>query len=69
MTTNLKNLNRTYLSKSQLNKALYAMLGSEKLVVDWWSSPNKFWNLRTPDTVLESDPKSVQDYILSHLQK
>lgn len=60
------------MTKNCLNKMLYAMLGNNDLVFRWWDSPNRNWNLSTPNQIWnESDEgkREVIQYILGHLQK
>lgn len=52
-----------------LDKILLALLGSKELVTKWWNSPNKYFNLDTPQQVWHTDPKSVAAYILDHFYK
>jgi len=53
--------------KKRLNIILLSLLGSNELVDKWWLSPNKHWNMRTPDEVLADDSKSVINYIAGQL--
>lgn len=57
------------ISRVLVNRALFAMLGREELVNNWWNSPNMNWELQTPDQVWERDPEEVTNYVMSHLQK
>lgn len=50
------------------NQILFALLGNEKLVHDWWCSPNRAFDQATPDTVWLSDPKPVISYLLNQMQ-
>lgn len=56
--------------KVTLNKALFAMLGRHDLVDQWWESPNKAFDGKTPNEVYlsgEEGRKQVAKYILDHL--
>ena len=54
--------------KSDINRYLYAMLGRTELVDGWWHSPNKAFNMLTPNEVYQMDAdgrKWVYTYVLS----
>lgn len=56
--------------KLTLNKALLAMLGRSEVVEQWWESPNKAFEGRTPNEVYmsgEDGRKQVARYIIDHL--
>jgi hypothetical protein len=53
--------------KNRLNIILLSLLGSDELVNKWWSSPNKHWDMRTPEEVFEEDTNSVIDYLAGQL--
>jgi hypothetical protein len=55
--------------KENANLMLKALIGSDEFVAAWWTSPNLFFNLKTPETVWESNPKSVYDYLEFHASK
>lgn len=53
--------------KSDVNRYLYAMMGSLQLVDGWWHSPNKAFDLKTPDEIYQVDAdgrKRVYEYVL-----
>ena len=50
------------------NAMLAAMLGNNKLVQTWWSSPNKAFANKTPNAVFESNPDTVYKYLTSHME-
>jgi hypothetical protein len=50
------------------NQILFGLLGSEKLVHDWWFSPNRAFDQATPDSVWLADPKLVISYLLNQMQ-
>lgn len=55
--------------KVTLNRLLFAMLGRAELVDQWWQSPNKAFESKTPDEVYfsgEDGRKKVADYIQFH---
>lgn len=54
--------------KSDINRYLYAMIGSPQLVDGWWHSPNKAFDMKTPDEVYQENEdgrKRVYTYVLS----
>lgn len=57
------------LSKERINVYLYKMLGSDELVTQWWHTPNKYWDGRTPAAVFVDDPQAVARYILTFIAK
>ena len=53
--------------KSDINRYLYAMMGSPQLVDGWWDSPNKAFDMKTPDEIYQVDAegrKRVYQYVL-----
>lgn len=55
--------------KAALNECLMAMIGSEELVEVWWKSPNKAFEMMTPEQVWETDYNRVRSYVVGFLQK
>lgn len=56
--------------KLTLNKALFAMLGRHELVEQWWETPNKAFDGKTPNEVYlsgEDGRKQVAKYISDNL--
>ena len=52
--------------KVSLNRLLFAMLGRAELVDQWWQSPNKGFDGKTPDEVYfsgEEGRNKVANYI------
>lgn len=52
------------MTKKELNNYLFALLGSDELVAQWWHTPNKNWNGETPYSVWNRNPEDVEKYIL-----
>ena len=55
--------------KLTLNRLLFAMLGRTELVDQWWQSPNKGFDGKTPDEVYlsgEEGRQKVINYIHFH---
>lgn len=55
--------------KAALNECLMVMLGNEQLVSDWWKSPNKAFDMMTPDQIWEEDYDRVRSYVVGFLQR
>lgn len=56
--------------KVSLNKYLYAILGRQELVDQWWESPNKAFGGSTPNQVYwsgEDGRKQVAKYIIDNV--
>lgn len=49
--------------KEKLNKVLFALLGSDDLVTGWWDSPNRNWNMQTPNTIWEKSREGKVEVI------
>jgi hypothetical protein len=61
--------NQMVIVKSDINRYLYSMLCRPELVDGWWLSPNKAFDMKTPDEVYQTDAegrKQVYDYVLGH---
>jgi hypothetical protein len=57
------------MEKIQLNKILFALLGSQELVNRWWESPNKAFDMKTPNEVWNSgEQQKVRDYLLRQFE-
>lgn len=56
--------------KSEIDRQLFALLGSDALVERWWKSPNRAFSLRTPQDVWEENeqgPDRVRKYVTQFL--
>lgn len=52
--------------KSDINSMLKSLLGDDELVERWWVSPNKAFDMETPNVVYQSGvdgQKQVYDYV------
>jgi hypothetical protein len=49
------------------DRILYALLGSEELVKQWWSSSNKAFDEMTPIEMWDRDRDRVKNYLLAQL--
>lgn len=52
------------ITKEELDKHLFALVGSDKLVKQWWITPNRNWRGREPQEIWNRDPKQVWDYVM-----
>jgi hypothetical protein len=55
-------------TKPPLNRILFALLGREQLVYDWWNSANRAFDGQTPEAVYQSGPAGrirVRDYLMA----
>ena len=53
--------------KSDINRYLYAMMGSPQLVDGWWHSENKAFDMQTPNEVYQTGAEgrlSVYQYVV-----
>ena len=55
------------IDKNKLNSILFSLLGSDELVERWWESPNKAFDMMTPDEMLDLNPDYVVKYLLDQL--
>jgi hypothetical protein len=52
--------------KNTLNRLVVALVG-DKLSEQWWKSPNKAFDGRTPDELMnEQEWTQVRDYLFNH---
>lgn len=49
--------------RDALNEVLKAMLGSDDLATNWWSTPNKAFDMSRPEEV---ELFKVRDYLMWH---
>lgn len=52
-------------TKEHLDQILFALLGKDDLVKKWWKSPNKAFDLKTPEEVFNVDQKAVITYLIN----
>lgn len=52
------------MTREELNQHLYALVGSENLVKQWWMTPNRAWQGREPEEIWARDPKEVISYVM-----
>ena len=51
--------------RHQCDRLLEAMVG-ENLVAHWWQSPNQAFDLNTPESVFDTNPDQVYNYLMQH---
>jgi hypothetical protein len=54
------------MERETLDPHLWALLGNRETVRAWWNNPNAHWQGRTPESVYETDPDSVTQYVMTH---
>jgi len=55
------------ITKMEINRFLYAMIGRAELVDAWWDSANKQFEMKTPNEIYLANAdgrKKVYDYVL-----
>jgi hypothetical protein len=50
--------------KQRCDALLMALVGSKGLVQGWWTSPNRAFGGSTPQSVFDSDPMKVYEYLM-----
>ena len=66
--TKFKVFMKTLYTDEYLHNVLLSILGTEELVSQWWSSPNKAFGDQTPDEIYKhGDASSVVAYILNQV--
>jgi hypothetical protein len=56
-------------SMAEVNRLLFSLLGSNDLVKQWWNSPNKHWDGKTPLEIWSTGNngnKEVWSYVSFH---
>lgn len=52
------------MTRAELDRHLFALVGSESLVEQWWATPNRQWRGREPQAIWEQDPDEVINYVM-----
>ena len=52
------------MTREELNQHLYALVGSENLVKQWWATSNRAWQGREPEEIWARDPEEVISYVM-----
>jgi hypothetical protein len=55
------------MENTRLNRLLLSVLGSAELVDQWWVSPNRAFDSRTPAEMFDIDTMRVVNYILDQI--
>jgi hypothetical protein len=51
-------------ARQKCNDLLRAMMGKD-LVAQWWTGPNRAFDMQTPETVFDKDHERVYAYIMT----
>lgn len=51
------------LTRHRCNDLLRAMMGKD-LVAQWWTGPNRAFDMQTPETVFDKDHERVHNYLM-----
>jgi hypothetical protein len=51
--------------RQQCDELLRSMVGPE-LVATWWTSPNRAFDMQTPESVFDNNPDAVYSYLTQH---
>jgi len=51
--------------RQQCDALLEAMIGRNS-ISDWWQSPNRAFDMQTPDKVFDTSPDQVYNYLMQH---
>lgn len=54
------------MTKQELNRHLFALVGSDQLVEQWWSTPNRNWQGKEPQNIWDDDPEEVIRYVMQY---
>ena len=52
------------MTREELNRHLFALVGSDQLVQQWWSTPNRNWRGCEPQEVWARNPDEVIAYVM-----
>ena len=52
------------MTRQELDQHLYALVGSESLVKQWWMTPNRAWLGREPQEIWDKNPDEVISYVM-----
>jgi|AntAceMinimDraft_1070359.scaffolds.fasta_scaffold43603_4 hypothetical protein len=55
--------------KLECDLMLEAIVGGIDIQTQWWNSPNKAFDLKTPKDELNDEPGNVYVYLLNQLQR
>ncbi|CAB4174746.1 hypothetical protein UFOVP961_78 [uncultured Caudovirales phage] len=57
------------MKKEKISRLLLPLLGSQKLIDQWWAEPNKTFGGKTPTEMYAIDYHVVVNYILARYAK
>ena len=52
------------MTREELDQHLFALVGSDSLVKQWWSTPNRAWRGREPQEIWDHNPDEVVTYVM-----
>jgi hypothetical protein len=52
------------MTREELNQHLFALVGSESLVKQWWVTPNRNWKGQEPEEIWVRNPEEVISYVM-----
>jgi hypothetical protein len=52
------------MTREELNQHLFALVGSDQLVQQWWVTPNRAWQGREPQEIWDHNPDEVVTYVM-----
>jgi hypothetical protein len=52
------------MTREELDRHLFALVGSDSLVKQWWLTPNRNWRGREPQEIWDHNPDEVIDYVM-----
>lgn len=52
------------IERERLNGILFAIMGDEHLLEQWWNRPNVVFDQQTPLAMFEQNPERVRDWVL-----
>lgn len=51
--------------RKQAEMLVVSLIG-DNLADDWWNSPNRAFQMQTPEKTFDSDPEKVYSYLVGH---
>lgn len=52
------------MTREELDRHLFALVGSDQLVRQWWTTPNRNWRGREPQEIWIHNPDEVVTYVM-----
>jgi hypothetical protein len=51
--------------RKQSEMLVISLIGAD-IANDWWNSPNRAFQMQTPENTFDSDPEKVYSYLVGH---